>query len=111
MRIHTQIMIKLKRQFDWIVLGFDRIFATYDYKGGISQHPGDEPVNEPVNEPVKLVYSAVCRNPGIRIPAIVANVGKNTAAVKRAISQLKKLGKVEFRGAPKTGGYYPIEKA
>jgi len=83
----------------------------YDYKGGISQHPGDEPVNEPVNEPVKLVYSAVCRNPGIRIPAIVANVGKNTAAVKRAISQLKKLGKVEFRGAPKTGGYYPIEKA
>ena len=29
MRIHTQIITKLKRQFDWIVLGFVRIFATF----------------------------------------------------------------------------------
>ena len=57
-----------------------------------------------------MVYSAICGNPGIRIPSIVAIAGKNTAAVKRAISTLKKLGKIEFRGAPKTGGYYSIDK-
>jgi len=37
-------------------------------------------------------------------------VGKGLTTVKRAISKLKELGKIEFRGSLKTGGYYPIEK-
>ena len=76
----------------------------------------DEPINEPVNsdltgkkqknEPVNAVLSAVRVNPGINIPAIMAIVGKSRATIKRAIVELKTLGKIEFRGAPKTGGYY-----
>ena len=75
-----------------------------------TDEPVNGPVNEPVNEPVKLVYSAICGNPGIRKPSIAVMVGKNPAMVKRAISRLKELGKIEFRGAPKSGGYYPVEK-
>ncbi|MBQ7651437.1 MAG: hypothetical protein IJS15_10790 [Victivallales bacterium] len=76
----------------------------------------NEPVNEPVNpdltgkkqknEPVNAAYRAIESNPGINIPAIMVIVGKSRATIKRAIVELKTLGKIEFRGAPKTGGYY-----
>ena len=76
----------------------------------------DEPINEPVNsdltgkkqknEPVNAVYRAIESNPGINMPAIMVIVGKSRATIKRAIVELKTLGKIEFRGAPKTGGYY-----
>ncbi len=76
----------------------------------------NEPVNEPVNpdsagrkqknEPVNAVHRAIRGNPGINIPAIMVIVGKSRATIKRSIVELKEQGKIEFRGAPKTGGYY-----
>ena len=71
----------------------------------------NEVVNEAVNEVVKAMFAAICERPGIRKPALITKLGKSHATVERAISELKGLGKIEFRGAPKTGGYYPIEKA
>ncbi len=67
--------------------------------------------DEPLNEPLKVIYDAICESPGIQAPTIVGKVGKGLTTVKRAISKLKELGKIEFRGSLKTGGYYPIEKA
>jgi len=71
----------------------------------------DGPLNEPLNEPLNAIYTTICENPGIQAPAIVSIVGKSLTTVKRAISKLKTLEKVEFRGSLKTGGYYNIEKA
>ena len=83
----------------------------YDYEGRTSHQAGDDPVNDPVNDPVKKVYLIVCENPGINAPSMAAIIGKSLPTVKRAISKLKALRKIEFRGTPKTGGYYPIDKA
>ena len=72
----------------------------------------NEPVNpdstgkKQKNEPVNAVYRAIRVNPGINMPAIMAIVGKSRATIKRSIVELKEQGKIEFRGAPKTGGYY-----
>ena len=66
--------------------------------------------DEPLNEPLKAIYDVICESPGIQAPTIVGKVGKGLTTVKRAVSKLKELGKIEFRGSLKTGGYYPIEK-
>ena len=101
----------------------------YDFESGTSHQPeGDplndpvksrnslknrsgDPVNDPVNDPVKSVFLAICENPGINAPSLAPLVGKSLPTVKRAISKLKALKKIEFRGTPKTGGYYSIGKA
>ena len=63
-------------------------------------------VNETVNETVNAVLSVIRERPGIKMPAIVSFIGKSRASTARAIAELKTRGKIEFRGAPKTGGYY-----
>ncbi|MBR4372200.1 MAG: winged helix-turn-helix transcriptional regulator [Victivallales bacterium] len=35
-------------------------------------------------------------------------IGKSIPTVSRHLKILKENGKIEFRGAPKTGGYYTI---
>ncbi len=62
--------------------------------------------NETVNETVNAVLSVIRERPGIKMPAIVSSIGKSRASTARAIAELKTQGKIEFRGAPKTGGYY-----
>lgn len=71
-----------------------------------SKFTGQKQKNEPVNDPVNAVHCAIRVNPGINMPAIMAIVGKSRATIKRSIVELKEQGKIEFRGAPKTGGYY-----
>lgn len=70
------------------------------------------PVIVPVNVPVKStmqeqVFEAVVANPGINRVAIAKRLDVNVRTVGRLVSLLK--GRIEFRGAPKTGGYYCIE--
>ena len=67
---------------------------------------GDEAVNG-VDE---AVIEVVKENPGIRKPRLVPLVGKSRATVERMIAHLIKVGKIEFRGAPKNGGYYLKEQ-
>lgn len=69
----------------------------------------NEGVNEGVNDlqnGAADIFAAIRRNPGIRSPSLVKIAGRSQASVERAVSDLKRLGKIEFRGAPKTGGYY-----
>ena len=67
-------------------------------------NPSDEVVNlvdEVVNEVVKS-------HPGLRKPELVPLIGKSRATVERALASLISSGRIEFRGAPKNGGYYVI---
>jgi ATP-dependent DNA helicase RecG len=72
-----------------------------------------EPVSEPVSDdqaqtPQELVLALLRGNPGLRVPAIVRATAFSRATVKRAVAALRQAGTVEFRGAPKTGGYWPV---
>ena len=73
---------------------------------------GDEGVNaqndEGVNEGVNLLLLAITRNPGKRANELATYIGRSVQSVERYVRVLKDAGKIEFRGAPKNGGYYAI---
>lgn len=69
----------------------------------------DEGINEGVNEGVNQLLSVVVANPGLRANALAMLVGKSVQTVERYIRVLKVAEKIEFRGAPKTGGYFSLE--
>ena len=62
-------------------------------------------VNVGVNVGVKI-FEYIRLYPGCRTSAIAEAVGTTIRTLERHIRQLREQGKIEFRGAPKTGGYY-----
>ena len=62
----------------------------------------DEGVSEGVNK--LLIY--ITNNPGERIPEISKKTGIPAKTLERWIKVLRELGKIEFRGSSKTGGYF-----
>ncbi len=74
---------------------------------------GDEGVksanDEGVNEGVKVLLAAIRSNPGKRANELAMLIGKSVQSVERYVKALKDGGLVEFRGAPKNGGYYAVE--
>lgn len=64
-----------------------------------------EGVNVGVNELLHLIseYS------GSSVPFFAETVGVSSRSIERLLKNLREEGKVEFRGAPKTGGYYVVE--
>jgi len=62
---------------------------------------------EVVNFGNEAVNEAVRSHPGLRKPGLIPLIGKSRATVERALAALIAEKRVEFRGAPKTGGYFP----
>lgn len=50
------------------------------------------------------VFDLTCTNPGIRRPRLRELTGRSDRTLARLILSLSK--RIEFRGAPKNGGYY-----
>ena len=67
---------------------------------------GDEPVNLEGYGPVKLL-DIIRNNPGLRKNKLAEMANLPERTVKRYIEDVL-VGRVEFRGAPKTGGYYVL---
>jgi ATP-dependent DNA helicase RecG len=49
----------------------------------------------------------VQEQPGLRTTGLAARLNTSPKNVERWLKQLKDQGYIEFRGAPKTGGYHP----
>ncbi len=71
--------------------------------------PSSDNAADGVNDGVRTIFESICASPGIRMPALLKRLEKSRATIERAIALLKKQGKIEFRGAPKTGGYYCLD--
>jgi ATP-dependent DNA helicase RecG len=67
-------------------------------------------VNEGVNEGVKILLIAISKEPGNRIPCYSKKLNIPEKTIERWIKQLREENKIEFKGAPKTGGYYLRDK-
>lgn len=76
-----------------------------------------EGVNEGVNEGVKLniegvteeltlLYNQIAKYPGKKANELNEQISKSLSTTERYLKILKEQGFIEFRGAPKTGGYY-----
>ncbi len=85
----------------------------------LKQHRGDKlgavngavnsVVNGAVNGAVNPVLGFITKKPGCRANAIAEALNLPLRTVQRHLEQLKKQGKVEFRGAPRNGGYFLSE--
>jgi ATP-dependent DNA helicase RecG len=66
----------------------------------------NEGVNEGVSEGVEALHMLIIESRGKRTPFFSKKLGTSEKNIERWLKQLKEAGKIEFRGAPKTGGYY-----
>lgn len=53
-----------------------------------------------------LIYDAIRNNPGVNAPTLAEMLKKSLRTIQRYLKSLSDTGRVEFRGAPKNGGYY-----
>ena len=54
------------------------------------------------------LYDYIKKNPGKRIPYFGKGLKIPAKTIERWIAQLRKEGKIEFKGSPKTGGYWVV---
>ena len=71
---------------------------------GFANAQGDR-VNDRVNFADEILL-LVEKNPGLRSNDLAALAGKSIPTLSRFLKDLKDNGKIEFRGAPKNGGYF-----
>jgi len=91
-------------------------FFTVEFKrpeGQKTKEAGNDPVNDPVSDPVndpvnlgEAILYIIAKNEGLSAPNIAQRIGKSLKTTKRYIALLREANHIEFRGAPKTGGYY-----
>ncbi|WP_321518998.1 ATP-binding protein [uncultured Bacteroides sp.] len=66
----------------------------------------NEGVNKPLSENEVSIISLLKINPGLKANEISTHIDKSLVSVERYVTSLKKKNLIEFRDAPKTGGYY-----
>jgi len=66
--------------------------------------------NEGVNKGVNTLRSIITQYPGLRTPLLAKKMQTSTKNVERWLKQLKETKEIEFRGVPKTGGYFLTAK-
>ena len=54
----------------------------------------------------ELLIETIKNNAGVNAPALAEMLQKSLRTVQRSLKMLSDTGRVEFRGAPKNGGYY-----
>ena len=63
-------------------------------------------VNGIVNENEQAITILLRANPGLNASEIAESISKSWRTTMRYLKSLNEKGLIEFRGAPKTGGYY-----
>lgn len=69
----------------------------------------DEGGSEGVNEGVNALLAAIRTDPGHRLPFYADKLDTPAKTVEHWLQRLRDEKQVEFRGAPKTGGYYATD--
>lgn len=62
--------------------------------------------SEGVISELKALLNYIKNNPGLRIPQLAEAMDKGRSTVERYLKQLREKNYIEFKGSPKTGGYF-----
>ena len=73
-------------------------YDNYDTVNGI--------VNGTINENEQAILNLLVTTPGLNASEISKHINKSLRTTMRYIKILQDKGLIEFKGAPKTGGYY-----
>lgn len=85
--------------------------ATFRLRGTDLKSVPREGVSEGVSEGVKALLACIRENPGLRIPQLSEKLNVPAKSIERWIGHLRDEGRIVFRGAPKTGGYFVKENS
>lgn len=101
-RIREEIKSYPTMRFDFYEQGNGFVASLSYTKQKISDTNSVEPANEPVNE----LFDLIIANPGQRRPFFEKALKASRSSIHRWIKELQMKDKIEFRGAPKSGGYW-----
>jgi len=85
------------------------LVTLFHHPGAMVKEPVEQvtpQVNEGVNEGVNDLFSLITKTSGKRAPYFAQNMNTSVKNIERWLKHLKDDEKIEFRGAPKTGGYF-----
>ena len=63
-------------------------------------------ITEGITEGINRLLEHIRNTPGKRIPQFVDSLGIPAKTIERWIADLKRQGRIEYRGSKKTGGYF-----
>lgn len=89
----------------------EEIFKTILWRKNaeiIENLKGEGQENVGVNVGVNTILVLIENNPGINALSMRQHFNVSQRTIERWIKQLKKENKIEFKGAPKTGGYWKL---
>ena len=92
------------------------LWVAYPFAEGVVGQIGNEDkgvsegVNEGVNGGVKRLFKLIQTTPGQRAPYFSNALDTSVKNVERWLKTLREQGLIEFKGAPKTGGYFVKDK-
>ena len=67
-----------------------------------------EGISEGISEGINLLLEHIRSAPGRRIPQMAGRLGIPAKTIERWIADLKRQGRIEYRGSKKAGGYYMV---
>ena len=91
--------------FNMIIPLDEKLIEEFDRVGEIVT----EGVTEGVKERLRELLQAIHGKEGLKTDDYAEILGISKKSLERYIKQLKDAGLIEFRGAPKSGGYYLIK--
>ena len=59
------------------------------------------------DDPTEAIFRYIKDNPGVRAGMLAEKLSISRRTAERHLQALKKAERIEFRGAPRNGGYYP----
>lgn len=83
------------------------IFIDFMLREILNSLRGHVTVQESIDDPAEAIFRCIQTNPGIRTGMIAEKLSISRRTAERYLQTLKQAGKIEFRGAPRNGGYYP----
>ena len=86
------------------------VFGITFTKANSRDKQEDEGVNEGVSEGVNVLLDVIISDPGKRVPYYAEKIGTSVKNIERWLKNLKDNNSIEFKGAPKTGGYWLVKK-
>jgi ATP-dependent DNA helicase RecG len=109
-RIRNEITAYPGMKFDFEEMGNGYLVTlSYGTGEGVSEGVG-EGVSEGVSEGAQNLLHLITELPGLRTTQLSEMLDVPIKTLERWLKALREDKKIEFRGAPKTGGYYPKEK-
>ncbi len=68
---------------------------------------GHVKAQENADDPAESIFQYIRDNPGVRAGMLAENLSLSRRTAERHLQAMKKAERIEFRGAPRNGGYYP----